>query len=104
MPVTPQVVQFQMQPSSFFHGNEKTYELDVASVFARDSPRNNAITIASEDDDEDEEDVPTPAAKAFYQNQTATKSTWAVWTAKLKPKPATQEKTGLRRFFNKARA
>ena len=104
MPVTPQVVQFQMQSGAFFPGHDKTYELDVASVFARNSPRNNAITIVSEDDD-DEDDEPTPAAKAFYQNQTATKSTWAVWTAKLKPKPATQEKTsGLRRFFNRARA
>jgi len=105
MPVTPQVVQFQMHPNSFFPGNEKTYQLDVASVFARSPPRHNTVTIATEDDDDDDEDdEPTPAAKAFYQNQTATKSTWAILTSKFKPKPATQEKTGLRRFFNRARA
>jgi hypothetical protein len=72
----------------FFGKDNKAFELDVASMLAPDSPEFTHSAMDMEDDDDEEEELsteaPSPSQKNFYQNQGATKSTWALFTAKLK--------------------
>lgn len=74
MPVTPHTSHIR-ECDSFFVSKEKTFELDVASVFFAASPEDDFIPLPSTQGN---------AQKSFYQNQQATKSTLKLLAAKFK--------------------
>jgi hypothetical protein len=94
MPVTP-LTATQFPQSSPFFVKEKTFELDVASVFFAPSPPHNNLELPATTID-----LVSPN-KSFYQNQAATQSSWAILTSKFK-QPSSQEKTRFKKFFGKS--
>ena len=95
MPVTPLTAAHSPRGSPFF-AKEKTFELDVASVFYPHSPPRNDLELPFR-----KSEFISPN-KSFYQNQAATQSSWAIITSKFRQPSNGQEKTRFKRFFGKS--